>query len=204
MPAVDTKIIITSAASAHTTIIMGMKPTFIRVGFAPLTPGLVSQTLMILHRIPVIITRHIYQLYQTFRKDTTKSVLDYQAYVQVCSEIIAEFEKIAPFKFYNGEDSVDLARESDARKELRSKIRQVDASIRAATETLENAISDLGDLTIDDVVTAYNEGKISSEERERLINSIECLQTIIQSHPQILEELKKGKIDLLNQLRDTY
>ena len=93
---------------------------------------------------------------------------------------------------------------SDARKELRSKIRQVDASIRAATETLENAISDLGDLTIDDVVTAYNEGKISSEERERLINSIECLQTIIQSHPQILEELKKGKIDLLNQLRDTY
>ena len=146
----------------------------------------------------------IYQLYQTFRKDTTKSVLDYQAYVQVCSEIIAEFEKIAPFKFYNGEDSVDLARESDARKELRSKIRRVDASIRAATETLENAISDLGDLTIDDVVTAYNEGKISSEERERLINSIECLQTIIQSHPQILEELKKGKIDLLNQLRDTY
>lgn len=146
----------------------------------------------------------IYQLYQTFRKDTTKSVLDYQAYIEVCSEIIAEFEKIAPFEFYNGEDSADLARESDARKELRSKIRQVDASIRAATETLENAISDLGDLTIDDVVTAYNEGRIPSEERDRLINSIECLQTIINLHPQMIESLKKEKMNLLNQFRDTY
>jgi len=42
-------------------------------------------------------------IFKRIRKDKEKHLMDFDGYLETCGEIIAEFEKIAPFELYCGE-----------------------------------------------------------------------------------------------------
>jgi hypothetical protein len=141
---------------------------------------------------PDIFTK-LERLYQQLRKDKLKTTMDYKLYIETCSQIISEFEKIAPFELYNGDDSIAISKESEEKKKKRLVLNSINTSIQQLKQMYANAVRNLGESTVEDVIAMFDCNEITQTQKEEFINSIECLQVTIQMTPTTIEKLEEQK-----------
>lgn len=145
----------------------------------------------------------ISNLYKEFKIDKTKYLVDYQKYILMCNEIIQEFEKIAPYIYYDGENSKNILPydPNAALKESKLKeLRNVENSISRLDKAYEVNLDGISKVTRSDIISAYKIGSISEDQKEEFINSIEASQQFVKSYQTIRNSSIEMRDSILREL----
>lgn len=85
---------------------------------------------------------------------------------------------------------------TDEKGKIKKDIELLDSSIDSLNKMLNDAKRDLGNLTVDDIENMFRQKLISKQQKNDMINSIEILQTIINTTPHSIETTLKSKAEL--------
>jgi len=146
----------------------------------------------------------VYEIFMKIRADKKAKKIDRFEYMKICSDIIENFENIAPFEFYDGEKSIKYTKEPDYIKSKRIKLRKLEKLISTQYDMLERAKADLGGMTIDQYKNECVARNLSKEETENILNSVETLSATIEFTTTNIENLNTMHDQLKNELSMVY
>lgn len=92
--------------------------------------------------------------------------------------------------------------EINEKDKIKKDIELLDSSIDSLNKMLNDAKRDLGNLTVDDIENMFRQKLISKQQKNDMINSIEILQTIINTTPHSIETTLKSKAELEEKLNN--
>ncbi|MEA5003814.1 MAG: hypothetical protein VB081_09980 [Christensenella sp.] len=144
--------------------------------------------------------QQIQNIFLTFARSTDRKRYVLTDYLDACSRIIKAFEIVAPYEFYDGEDSIKFAQEPAEIKKARQELRQVDKAIQNLNSMVNNAKRDLDGVTENDVLHALKSGHITADDAKSTIDSIRSLQMIISMTPQNIEASQNRKRELMDKI----
>ena len=134
----------------------------------------------------------VYNIFQDFNKQKDKILMDLEMLLIRTAFIVSKFDEVAPIELYNGQESMFI---SKTQKEKYIEKAQLIQMINMQKETLNKAKRDLGNNTAEKVIDMYNNNLINEQQRDEFINTIQCLNVIIETTPDNIklleEELKK-------------
>lgn len=144
--------------------------------------------------------QEVNMLFREYKIDKSKFLVDYDGYIRMCNEIIDEFEHIAPFKYYNGEESKHIGVYTPIVNKKLAEIEKLEKSILIMINNLNDAREKSSGLTVERIHYLYKTNRISRIQMEQGIRDLETYNQMIFSYPSIIQTAKDLKEQLINDL----